>query len=126
MDTHILLWSQLAPSKLSPRVTEALADETSEWWLSPISVWECMLLAQRGRVALQPNPEGWLRTVIAQLALREATVNHEVAMHSRKVDLDYEDPADRFLVATASVYDLVLVTADERLIGRQGFSVLAN
>jgi PIN domain nuclease of toxin-antitoxin system len=36
------------------------------------------------------------------------------------------DPADRFLVATAKVYDLTLVTADERLMRIPGIHVLAN
>lgn len=38
--------------------------------------------------------------------------------------LEDDDPADRFLAATAQVYDLVLVTADERLRAGSGFRVL--
>jgi len=40
--------------------------------------------------------------------------------------LGYRDPADRFLVATAKVYDLTLVTADERLLRIPEIQVLAN
>jgi PIN domain nuclease of toxin-antitoxin system len=40
--------------------------------------------------------------------------------------LGHRDPADRFLVATAKVYDLTLVTADERLMSVPGIRVLAN
>jgi PIN domain nuclease of toxin-antitoxin system len=38
--------------------------------------------------------------------------------------LEHQDPADRFLAATASVYDLTLVTADDRLRSGSGFRVL--
>jgi len=38
----------------------------------------------------------------------------------------HEDPADRFLAATAEVYELTLVTADERLLRGKGFRTLAN
>ena len=38
----------------------------------------------------------------------------------------HKDPADRFLVATAQVFDLVLVTADERLLGLGTIKTLAN
>jgi PIN domain nuclease of toxin-antitoxin system len=38
----------------------------------------------------------------------------------------HEDPADRFLVATALLYDLVLVTADEALIRAKPCPILAN
>ena len=42
------------------------------------------------------------------------------------IDLPHQDPADRFLAATARVYDLTLVTADERLLGSRRIATLAN
>jgi PIN domain nuclease of toxin-antitoxin system len=38
----------------------------------------------------------------------------------------HADSADRFLIATALVYDLTLVTADETLIGAKVCPVLRN
>jgi PIN domain nuclease of toxin-antitoxin system len=42
------------------------------------------------------------------------------------VRLAHEDPADRFLAATADVYELTLVTADERVLRGRGFRTLPN
>src|SRR5450759_188109 len=56
----------------------------------------------------------------------EAPLTHEVAFESRRLALSTEDPADRFLAATAKVYDLTLVTADERLIALREINVLSN
>jgi PIN domain nuclease of toxin-antitoxin system len=53
-------------------------------------------------------------------------LNYEVAIQSRLIDLPHQDPVDRFLAATAKVYDLMLVTADERLLGSSEFQVLPN
>ena len=50
---------------------------------------------------------------------------HEVALRSREVALPHDDPADRFLVATALVYDLTLITADADILGRRACPVLA-
>jgi PIN domain nuclease of toxin-antitoxin system len=44
--------------------------------------------------------------------MNEAPINHEVARRSRSVRLSHEGPADRFIAATAAVYDLTLLTAD--------------
>ena len=60
-----------------------------------------------------------------KLPLREAVINQEVAIQSRYVDLPHQDSADRFLAATAMVYDLTLVTADNRLINAKELSILA-
>lgn len=126
LDTHIWLWSALDPASLSKRVARALEDPANELWLSPIAVWEALVLARKKRVSLDPTPEQWIRLALRELPLREAPITHEVAVRSETVMLDHDDPADRFLVATAVVYDLALVTADRRLIKNRRVPTLAN
>jgi PIN domain nuclease of toxin-antitoxin system len=58
--------------------------------------------------------------------MHDAPLSREVAIRSRTVRLEHEDPADRFLAATADVYGLTLVTADERVLRGRGFRTLAN
>lgn len=125
LDTHIWVWSLDDPKRLSDRVTEALRDEDNEAWLSPISVWEVLLLAEKGRLGLD-DPAGWIRRALDISGVREATLNHPVAIRSREVELEHEDPADRFLAATAEIYELTLVTEDERLLTGKSWSVLSN
>jgi PIN domain nuclease of toxin-antitoxin system len=60
------------------------------------------------------------------LQLQEAALTWQVAHELRFTFLGHRDPADRFLVATAKVYDLTLVTADERLLNVAGLSVFPN
>lgn len=67
-------------------------------------------------MALKPNALSWVRNVLQTVPFHEAPLTHEVAIQSRSVDLPHQDPVDRFLVATALVYGLTLVTADERLL----------
>lgn len=126
LDTHILLWSLLDPNCLAKRVAAQLEDPVNELWLSPISTWEVIILAEKGRITLDVDPITWMREVFKKIPFKEASITHEVAMQSRLVTLPHKDPADRFLAATALVYELTLVTADERLLRSSGFSVLAN
>lgn len=126
LDTHIFLWSLLEPERLTATVARSLEDTANEVWLSPITTWECLLLADRGRIALRPEPVTWIREQYKKLRPKEAPINHEVSIQSRAIDLPHQDPADRFLAATALVYDLVLVTADERLLGSESFATLPN
>jgi PIN domain nuclease of toxin-antitoxin system len=126
LDTHIWIWSLLDPAKLSRRVRAELETPDNELWLSPISVWELLMLIEKGRVEIDKNPISWLADVSRASALREAAITHEVAVESRVVDLPHQDPADRFLAATARVYGLTLVTADDRLLGCRRIATLAN
>ncbi len=115
LDTHVWLWSLLDPSRLGRRTAAALDDPANELWLSPISIWETLMLAGRRRVILEPDAERWVRATLERLPFREAPLNTEVAIASRSLRISSDDPADRFLAATARVYQLTLVTADARL-----------
>ena len=126
LDTHIWLWSLSDPSLLSPRVARELNDGDNEIFLSPVSIWEVLTLARKGRVLLEGKAEAWVREAIDRSALKEAPLNHEVAMRSMALHLPHWDPADRFIAATAVVYDLTLVTADERLLRCRQYPTLAN
>jgi PIN domain nuclease of toxin-antitoxin system len=116
LDTHIWLWSLLEPERLSRQAARVLEDAENELWLSPISVWEALLLAERGRIQLEVVPTRWVEDALRAFPVRDATLTREVAVVSRAVDLLHEDPADRFIAASAIVYELTLVTADERLL----------
>lgn len=125
LDTHVWLWALLEPERLDTRTARRLDRGDSELWLSPISVWEAHLLAERGRLELDRPPSTWLADALRRVPLRDAPLTREVAFRSRTVSLEHDDPADRFLAATAAVYDLHLVTADDRLRAGSGYRVFA-
>ena len=124
LDTHIWLWSLGEPRRLGSRVRQELRDRNNELWLSPVSTWEALLLNAKGRIRLHEDPAGWL--VRATAHLREAPLTHEIVLAAQQLPLPHPDPADRFLVATAQVLGLTLVTADERLLGLGEIKTLAN
>lgn len=126
LDTHIWAWSLLEPERLGRDVKAALAEGDNELWLSPISTWELVLLIERGRIDVDRPAVQWVADALERVPLREAELNHEVAIRSRGVSLPHQDPADRFLAATAMVFDLTLVTADERLLRAAEWDVLPN
>ena len=125
LDTHIWLWALLEPERLSRKARAALESPDSELWLSPISIWEALVLAERGRIKVTGDPHSWIDTMVRAMPRREATMTHEVAIESRRIALSHQDPADRFIAATARVYELTLVTADERLLHSTEFATLA-
>lgn len=126
LDTHILVWAVADPERLDPAVGEAIGDPENELWFSPISAWELALLVERGRLTLSPDAIRWMEAAGASLGLREAPLNLAVAFESRRIEVPTGDPADRFIAATARVYDCTLVTADAALRRARGQPVLYN
>jgi PIN domain nuclease of toxin-antitoxin system len=126
LDTHIWVWSALDRARLSSRLTAALENPSNELWLSPISLWEVLILCQKNRLTLHPNPQAWIANALDVVPMREAQITYQVAQETARVQLPHRDPADRFLVATARVLDLTLATADEQLLKARQVPVLAN
>jgi PIN domain nuclease of toxin-antitoxin system len=126
LDTHIWLWSALDHARLSSRVAAVLENPVNELWLSPISLWEVLTLCQKRKLILDPNPQAWIADTLDTTPMREAQITYQVAQETARVQLPHRDPADRFLVATARVFDLTLVTADKTLLKARQSPVLAN
>lgn len=126
LDTHIWLWSHLDPDRLSKRVARHLEDPKNELWLSPISAWEVMTLAGRGRLVLEPNPAAWVRHALDAAPIHEAALSHAIALASAATGLAHKDPADHLIVATAAVLGLTLVTADTRILSHAKVKTLRN
>lgn len=124
LDTHIWLWSLQNPARLGKRVLQELKNAENQIWLSPISTWEALTLNSKGRIRLPEDLGTWVARATTQLI--EAPLTHEIALAARRLPWTHQDPADRFLAATAQLLRLTLVTADANLLGLGDISTLAN
>ncbi|MEY4518501.1 MAG: hypothetical protein RLZZ499_1100 [Cyanobacteriota bacterium] len=115
LDTHVWIWYLSGNERLSKNLQTTIDDDHNQLWLSPISIWEALLLAEKGRIILKPTPEDWIQNSLQQLNTQEAPLSNEIAILSRQLKLDHQDPADRFIAATALHLDLILATVDNRL-----------
>jgi PIN domain nuclease of toxin-antitoxin system len=125
LDTHIWIWSALEPTRLSRRVAHALDDPENQLWLSPISIWELIMLTQKGRVQLDEDAVSWTRRTLKHWQFHEAPLTNEVALETAALNIPNSDPSDRLIAASSRVFGLTLVTADEKLIAAEGIKVLA-
>lgn len=115
LDTHIWLWYLAGSEKLSKSFRRSFDQPENELWISPISVWETLILSEKGKLEFVSDPVSWVREAMTQLPIRQAPLTTEVVIQSRLLPLPHQDPADRFIAATALVYDLHLATADKIL-----------
>lgn len=124
LDTHIWIWLVQSPERLLPETGRVLADTLNELWLSPVSTWEALALHRKGRIKLPAEPADWLPQALAGIH-QEAPLTHEIVLAAHFLRL-HQDPADRFLAATAQVHDLTLVTADQQLLGLGTIRTMGN
>jgi PIN domain nuclease of toxin-antitoxin system len=126
LDTHIWIWTVGKSSRLSPRIVRELTNPANELWLSPVSIWEFYLLYRKDRLNIPEGFSTWITRALTATTFKEAPLTFEVAQALATIKVPHSDPADQFLIASAKVFDLTLVTADEKLIRTPGIKVLAN
>jgi PIN domain nuclease of toxin-antitoxin system len=126
LDTHIWLWGSMQSDRLSRRVAKVLSDSQNELWLSPVSVWELTILCRKGRFRVRPDITTWVAQTFSELRLTEAPLTVEVALAISTISFSHADPADQFIAASAKVFDLTLITADDQLLALPGIRVFPN
>jgi PIN domain nuclease of toxin-antitoxin system len=126
LDTHIWIWSVLEPQRLTRRVAAQLDNSQNEIWLSPVSIWEAMLIHRKGRLKVAEGFTTWLTRALTITSFHEAPFTFDVAQALSTINLPHADPADLFLAGSAKAFGLTLVTSDRNLLRAKEISVLEN
>ncbi|MGH9546738.1 MAG: type II toxin-antitoxin system VapC family toxin [Terriglobales bacterium] len=126
LDTHIWIWSVSEPHRLTRRVAKELESSQNQLWLSPVSIWETMLLHRKGCLKIPEGFSTWVTRALSIMTFTEAPFTFEVAEALSTMNLPHADPADLFLAGSAKAFGLTLVTSDRNLIRTNGLSVMEN
>jgi PIN domain nuclease of toxin-antitoxin system len=75
LDTHIWIWSYLAPHKIGSEVTRELTNPGNDRFLSAVSVWEAIVLLERKRIQFKRDFGEWFLESKEELSLNEVPVS---------------------------------------------------
>jgi PIN domain nuclease of toxin-antitoxin system len=117
LDTHVLVWLQREPRKLSRAAESAIrrAQVGGGLAVSAAILVELAGLLSRGRVRTTGTVEWTLREFVEGVRILPLTI--EIAAATAYLPADFpSDPMDRIIAATARVEGPPLVTADERIL----------
>ena len=119
LDTHILIWWQIQPSRLTTAQSRALdfsREIGEQLGVASITLWEIAKLVELRRVHFEQDLDVVLRGIEQHPLLRVIRLDAGVARESTRLGEQLRgDPADQLIVATARVHGLRLVTSDERI-----------
>lgn len=118
LDTCALLWIASGSPKdhLSPRTLD-LINAAPLVYVSAISGFEIGIKAEAGKLSLPAPPAEWFKTVLDYHHLQPVDLSLEICLRSTELPKIHKDPCDRFIIATALVLDMPVVTADSRFNG---------
>jgi PIN domain nuclease of toxin-antitoxin system len=112
IDTHVLLWLDEKPERLSDHILGLLGDPKHTVYCSVASLWEIAIKQGMGKLQVK----GTLPSLLEQYGLTELPVTARYAELTRTLPMHHRDPFDRMLVAQAMAEQLVLISADRQML----------
>ncbi len=114
LDTSALLYWTFAPEKLT--VDAANAIETAhQVIISSISIWEIGLKVKNGKLEIPLSIEAFAARLKEADRVRIEPVTEVTWLKNLDLAWDHKDPADRTIVATASLLACALITSDQEI-----------
>ena len=116
-DTHVLIFWQDDPNRLSIKAKTALEKGLQEKSLacSDISFWEIAMLMHTGRLRDDISSTQYMNDLRLVLSLTVLPITPEIASLSQQDFFNHNDPADRLIAATAIHHKAPLISADRKL-----------
>ena len=115
LDTHVWLrWLAPVAHPLPAKALAAIAVADS-LAVSAISCWEVVQLHKRGRIELQMDADQWLGKALEGSGVGCIAITRKIAARAANLGDVHRDPADRFIMASAVVMGIPLLTLDEAI-----------
>ena len=114
LDTHLVLWSALAPQRLPAKAAKLIGSRDSAMAFSVASLWEVAIKSSMGRPDFTVDASA-LRRWLLQEGFTELPIRPEHVLEVAHLAWHHRDPFDRLLVAQAALEGAVLWTADAAL-----------
>ena len=111
LDTCALIWLATGDARLS-RSARRIIREAEVLCFSAISIWEIARKVKKGILEIPVSPARFASLVSSQYGAEELPVNNAITLMAADLPEVHKDPADRFIIATALLNDLLVVTAD--------------
>lgn len=114
LDTHVLLWALIEPTRLTSSARSVLEDPQHEVLFSAASIWEIAIKHALGRADFQVAPDAILHAAL-ESGFAELPVRSAAALRVAQLAPLHRDPFDRLLIAQAMTEPAIFYTADETL-----------
>ncbi len=117
LDTHIWIWWVHGDHQLTQRYHDFLQSQEDQCLaISVISCWEIAKLVERSRLTLPCSVDHWLDQALKYPGIRLMELTPRICVESTQLPGEFHrDPADQIIVATARVYDCLLITVDSKI-----------
>lgn len=119
LDTHVFIWWDSEPARLSKKVLSLCSDPGNTLLLSVVSAWEMQIKMQLGKIKLDFPLQDIINEQRQDNGLQIVPVELEHVLALQSLPAHHKDPFDRLLIAQARTENAALVSKDKAFLNYQ-------
>ena len=115
LDTHVLLWYDVTPQKLSRTALTAIQNPNTRVFISSMTAWEIGIKFELGKLPDATQLMRGYHAGLSKYGFFETPFTSADALRAAKLPPAHRDPFDRSLVAQALERNIPIISADPAL-----------
>ncbi len=112
IDTHIFLWYISGDKRLKAKHRDYISYEKNDVYLSAISIWECCIKQQNGKLDFPAEAANYLSAKRELHQIEALPVDENCLTRLSSLPVLHKDPFDRILICQAIENKYKLITED--------------
>ncbi len=127
LDTHIFLWYINDDVRLPVALRDLITDGDNDVFLSSMSIWECCIKQQAGKLELPDEAAAYLTAKREQHGIEALPFEEGCLPLLSALPLIHKDPFDRIMICQSMSHGLRFMTQDTLIIQYEvkGFQVIS-
>jgi PIN domain nuclease of toxin-antitoxin system len=114
LDTHVFIWLDSKPEKLSKLALDICQDRTNELHLSMVSIWEMQIKNQLGKLHFEVPISEMVNVQKQENDLRIMGIEMEHIFRLKDLPAHHNDPFDRLLLSQSLENNIPIISADTK------------
>jgi len=114
LDTHVFIWLDTEPEKLSKIALELCSDESNQMYLSMASIWEMQIKNQLGKLSFEVSIAEMVRIQQQDNELQILEIQLEHIYRLSDLSRYHNDPFDRLLLSQSLEENMPIISADTK------------
>lgn len=114
LDTHVFIWLDTQPEKLSKTAFDLCRDESNQMYLSMASIWEMQIKNQLGKLSFDVSIAEMVRIQQQDNELQILEIQLEHIYRLSDLSKHHNDPFDRLLLSQSLEENMPIISADTK------------
>lgn len=112
IDTHVFIWLDTQPEKLSQKALEICQNTDNKLYLSIASVWEMQIKVQLGKLDLKVPLAEMVNVQRQENDLQLLNIALDHVYQLQKLPFHHNDPFDRIIIAQSFLENVPIISID--------------